>query len=74
MLAGDLQRAQGNLEQAAKVYESVAVIDHEQVTPAALEKAVETYRELGRDADARRLLNKLQSRYPEYAQRKRITL
>jgi hypothetical protein len=39
-----------------------------------LEKAVETYRELGRDADARRLLNKLQSRYPEYAQRKRITL
>ncbi len=74
MLAGDLQRAQGNLEQAAKVYESVAVIDHEQVTPAALEKAVEAYRELGRDADARRLLNKLQSRYPEYAQRKRISL
>jgi TolA-binding protein len=74
MLAGDLQQAQGNLEQAAKVYESVAVIDHEQVTPMALEKAVEAYRELGRDTDARRLLNKLQSRYPEYAQRKRISL
>lgn len=71
VLAGDIQTARGSHEEAAKIYESVsAVIDDESITPKALEKAIEAYKQAGRDADARRLLNTLQSRYPEYFQRK----
>jgi TolA-binding protein len=73
VLVGDIQRAQGALEDAAKIYELVGVvIDEESITPGALEKAVEVYRELGREADAKRVLNRLQSRYPEYAQRRKL--
>ncbi len=71
ILAGDIQNARGRFDEAAKVYESVAVvIDDETLTPEAMEKAVEAYKSAGKDAEAKRLLNTLQSRYPEYAQRK----
>jgi outer membrane protein assembly factor BamD (BamD/ComL family) len=60
-------------EKAAKIFESVSVvIDDESVTPVALELGVEAYRSAGEDADAKRLLNLLQSRYPEYAQRRKL--
>lgn len=73
VLVGDIQRAQGALEEAAKIYELVGVvIDDESITPGALEKAVQVYRELGRDADAKKVLNRLQSRYPEYAQKRKL--
>ena len=73
VLVGDIQRARGALEDAAKIYELVGVvIDDEGITPGALEKAVEVYREMGRDADSKRVLNRLQSRYPEYAQRRKL--
>ena len=73
VLVGDIQRAQGALEEAAKIYELVGVvIDDESITPGALEKAVQIYRELGRDADAKKVLNRLQSRYPEYAQKRKL--
>ncbi len=71
ILAGDIQHARQNFEEAARIFESVGVvIDDENVTPQALEKAVESYKAAGREPDAKRLLNKLQSRYPEYIQRK----
>jgi tetratricopeptide (TPR) repeat protein len=73
VLAGDIDVARGQSEKAAKIYESVSVvIDDESVTPIALEKAVSAYRGAGLDAEAKRLLNLLQSRYPEYAQRKKL--
>jgi hypothetical protein len=73
VLAGDIEVARGEPEKAAKIYESVSVvIDEESVTPEALEKGVNAYRAGGLDADAKRLLNLLQSRYPEYAQRKKL--
>jgi TolA-binding protein len=73
VLAGDIDVARGDAEKAAKIYESVSVvIDDESVTPGALEKAVGAYRAAGLDNDAKRLLNLLQSRYPEYAQRKKL--
>ena len=71
ILVGDVECQRGRLAEACKVYESVAlVIDDEQLTPLALEKAVETYKALGRDDEARKVLNRLQSRYPEYLQRR----
>lgn len=70
VLVGDIQNARGNFEEAAKVYAMVVVIDDENVTPQALEKAVAAYKACGKEADAKRLLNTLQSRYPEYLQKK----
>ena len=70
--AGDIQAAQGKWEEAAKIYATVtAVIDDEAITPQAGEKAVEAYRKAGLEEEAKKLLNKLQSRYPEYFQNKK---
>ena len=75
IVSGDIQTGRGNHEEAAKIYESVSVIiDDEDVTPRALEKAVESHHKAGNETDARRLLNTLQSRYPEYSQRKKLAL
>jgi tetratricopeptide (TPR) repeat protein len=71
IIAGDIQMARTNYEEAAKAYHSVSlIIDDENITPRALEKGVDAYRKAGKEADANRLLNQLQSRYPEYLQAK----
>ncbi len=45
IVAGDIQMSRKNFEEAAKVYESVAVIlDDPDITPEALEKAVGAWR------------------------------
>ena len=68
--AGDVLFARGEFEEAAKTYRAVsAVIDEEAVTPRALEKAVAAYKKAGNEAEAKKTLNLLQSRYPEYFQR-----
>ena len=68
--AGDVLVARGQFEEAAKTYRAVsAVIDDETVTPRALEKAVAAYKKAGNEAEAKKTLNLLQSRYPEYYQR-----
>jgi TolA-binding protein len=74
IVAGDIQMARKRFEEAAKVYESVAVIlDEPEITPQALEKAVEAWRAAGKNEEAEKTLNKLKSRYPEYWQRKSST-
>lgn len=71
--AGDIHAAQQHWLDAAKTYESVSVIiDDENVTPRAGEKSVACYRRAGEEEVAKKLLNKLQSRYPEYFQNKRL--
>jgi len=71
IVAGDVQMARKQFDEAAKVYESVAVIlDDAEITPEALEKAVDAWRKAGRTEEAEKTLNKLKSRYPEYWQRK----
>jgi TolA-binding protein len=71
IVMGDLLMAQEKFEEAAKVYEGVSlVIDDENVTPRALEKAIDAYRKAGKEVEANKLLNTLQSRYPEYYQKK----
>lgn len=70
--AGDILVARGQHSEAARTYASVAVLlDDEEVTPRALEKAVTAYERAGQEQDARKTLNQLQSRYPEYAQAKK---
>jgi len=67
MLSGDIQMARNNLDAAAKVYQSIAVIlDDPQVTPLALNKAYECLTREGDTAEAAKVLNELQTRYPEY--------
>jgi len=67
IVAGDIQMSRKNFEEAAKVYESVAVIlDDPEITPEALEKAVGAWKAAGKQPDADKTLNKLKSRYPEY--------
>ncbi len=69
--AGDAQVATGALIEAGKIYEGVALtLDDEDVTPRALEKAIEVRRKLGANDDVARLENQLRSRYPEYYQRR----
>ena len=52
------------------MYVSVSVIlDDDQITPRALELAVKAYERAGKSAEAKKTLNTLQSRYPEYIQK-----
>lgn len=68
LVAGDIQIGQKNAEAAAKLYESVSIaFDDEQISSVALEKAYGAYRTAGKAKEALTILNKLQSRYPEYA-------
>ncbi|MGA3169640.1 MAG: tetratricopeptide repeat protein [Chthoniobacteraceae bacterium] len=67
MLSGDIQVARGDFEAASKIYQSIAVIiDDPNVTPQAMEKAYDCLNRLGDSADAAKLLNQLQTKYPEY--------
>ena len=69
--AGDIQAARGKSAEAAKLYETVYAtgIDHPEITPRSLSKAIQAYRAAGDDEKVKKLLNILQSRYPEYFQR-----
>ncbi|MEA3189216.1 MAG: hypothetical protein QOD99_3046 [Chthoniobacter sp.] len=67
MLSGDIAAARGDLDQASKIYRGISVIiDDPELTPRALEKAYQTLKKSGGNAEAARVLNELQTRYPEY--------
>jgi TolA-binding protein len=67
LLSGDIQVARGDYADAAKTYQSIAVIiDDPQVTPEALEKAYDCLNRLGESAEASKVLNQLQTKYPEF--------
>ena len=72
--AGDIQMARGNAAEAAKLYETVYAtgIDHPEITPRSLTKSIAAYRAAGNEEKVKKLLNILQSRYPEYFQRIKI--
>ena len=66
-LSGDIQVIRGDFDAAAKIFQSIAVIiDDPQVTPAAMEKAYDCLVREGKSAEAAKVLNDLQSKYPEY--------
>jgi TolA-binding protein len=67
MLSGDIQIARSEPDAAAKIFESIAVIiDDPQLTPLALEKAYDCLNQEGNTAEAAKVLNDLQTKYPEY--------
>jgi tetratricopeptide (TPR) repeat protein len=67
MLSGDIQMARNDYDAASKIYQSIGVlIDDPQVTPVALEKAYDCLNRLGNSAEAAKVLNQLQTKYPEY--------
>lgn len=67
ILLGDIAAGAGDHEKAARVYMSISVVfDDPQITPAALEKAAKAYQRAGKAAEAAKVINTLQSRYPEY--------
>lgn len=66
-LLGDIAMAEGNPEEAAKIYLGVSLVfDDPTITPHALERAYRAYLKARKDAEAAKTLNTLQSRYPEY--------
>ncbi len=70
--AGDVEAGRGNATKALQIYETIPVtIDDDEVSPRALERALELQTKLGNAADMKRLENQLRSKYPEYFQKKR---
>jgi len=67
MLSGDIALAKNDYEEASKIYLSISVVfDDPNLTPQALEKAYSALLNLGNEVEAKKVLNKLQSQYPEY--------
>jgi tetratricopeptide (TPR) repeat protein len=67
LLSGDIQVARLDFDSAAKIFQSIAVIiDDAQITPVALEKAYDCLNHEGDTAGAAKVLNELQTKYPEY--------
>ncbi len=67
LLSGDIAAARGENEQASKIYRGISVIiDDPEITPKALEKAYLILKKTGDEAEAAKILNDLQTRYPEY--------
>lgn len=68
LVAGDVLASQKSWEAAAKIYESISIaFDEDQLAPPAMEKAYQAYRTAGKLKESQNVLNRLQSRYPEYA-------
>jgi tetratricopeptide (TPR) repeat protein len=67
LLSGDIQLQRGDSDAAAKIFLSIAVIiDDPQVTPVALKKAYDCLMREGKSDEAAKVLNQLQTKYPEY--------
>ena len=68
MLLGDIAMVRRDYEKAAKLFESVSILGVEDavITPKALEKAYLAYKKSGDDDHARKILNELQTRFPEH--------
>jgi len=69
--AGEIQMARGSYEDAAKRFLRVSLlIDDPNITPHAMELAIEALKKAGKDAEAAKTLNDLKTRYSEYLQKK----
>ncbi len=67
LLQGDIERAKGRYDEAAKAYVRVALLfDDPNLTPRALERAHLCFVQLGQDDEARKAMNDLRTRFPEF--------
>ncbi|MEO6787018.1 MAG: tetratricopeptide repeat protein [Chthoniobacteraceae bacterium] len=72
--AGDIEAGRGDMKRALQIFETIPVtLDDDQVSPRALERAMEIQTKLGNANDVKRLENQLRSKYPEYLQKKRAS-
>jgi lipopolysaccharide biosynthesis regulator YciM len=70
--AGDVEAGRGDVKKALQTFEAIPItLDDEEVSPRALERALEIYTKLGNATEMKRLENQLRSKYPEYLQKKR---
>lgn len=68
MLIGDIAMARGDVTEAARTYLGLAVVfEDPAITPEAMHKAYDAYVKAGDAAQAAKVLNDLQTRYPEYS-------
>lgn len=67
MVSASILAAQGKYEDAAKGYLTIAVLYNDPaITPRALEKAAEAYREAGNSFEAAKAQKELQDRFPSF--------
>lgn len=67
MVSASILAAQGKYEDAAKGYLTIAVLYNDPaITPRALEKAAEAYREAGNTFEAAKAQKELQDRFPQF--------
>lgn len=73
--AGDVEAGRGDTKKALQIYEAIPVTNEgdEEVSPRAMDRAMELHAKLGNTADVKRIENQLRSKYPEYFQKKRGT-
>lgn len=70
--AGEIEFARKNYLAAMKIFEGIIATlpDDEDVSPKAIERAIECHKFLSNDAEVKRLENMIRSRFPEYLQKK----
>jgi len=67
LLGGKLLYAQAKYDEAAKAYQSIAVLyDDKDITPQALTRAAEAFDKAGRPDDAKKANDELKAKYPTY--------
>lgn len=72
ILSAEILVARGQFENGAKLFLTVPVmLDDPVVTPHAMELAIDAYKKAGKEAEAAKVLNDLQTRYSEYVQQKK---
>jgi tetratricopeptide (TPR) repeat protein len=72
--AGEVELGRGNEKKALQIFETIPVtLDDEEVSPRALERALEIHTKLGNTAEVKRVENQLRSKYPEFLQKKRAS-
>ena len=69
---GEIELARKNYLAAMRVFEGLIATlpDDDDITPRAIERAIECHKFLRNDADVKRLENMIRSRFPEYLQKK----
>ncbi len=70
--AAEIELGRGNAENALKMFSQIPIVlEDDEVSPRALERAMEIHLKLGNTAEVKKIENQLRSKYPEYLQKKR---